>query len=138
MNSNAKSLILCVVLICLAVVVWMAVGNGRRQSKVTYSQFLQQVRAGKVTNVIIAAGNSGTSQLTCKLKDGTVVRTVLPSDYRDAIAAMQDGLVDIEIQESSWGWLARLSNAIPFLLLLGFWLFMMRRMQSGPGKGNLI
>src|SRR6266851_3928024 len=96
MKPNTKSVVICAALICLAVVCWMAFGNGRSQTKVTYSQFLQQVRAGQVVNVIIVAGSSGAAQVTCRLKDGAAVRTVLPSDYRDAMAAMQDKLVNIK------------------------------------------
>src|SRR6266571_546153 len=98
MKSNAKIgiAILCGVLICIAVVLWRAAGNRRGETKVTYSQFLEQVRAGRVAGVMIRASNSGASQATCRLKDGNIVRAVLPSDYRDAMAAMQDTLVNVE------------------------------------------
>jgi len=137
MNPNTKSVAICAALICLAVVCWMAFGNGGGQTKVTYSQFLQKVRAGQVANVIIVAGSSGAAQVTCRLKDGATVRTVLPADYRDAMAAMQDKLVNIEIQDSSAGRLKPLANATPFLLLLALWFFMLRRLQNGPRQGRL-
>ena len=135
MNSNVRRLIFFGVLIGVAVVWWMAVRNRPDEAHITYSQFLQQVRAGNVASVTIVSSNSGASQATCRLKDGKIVRTVLPPDYRDALTTMQDKLVDIEIQQSSL-WLPRLMNVTPFLLLLGFWVFMMRRMQNGRGLGK--
>jgi cell division protease FtsH len=37
-------------------------------------------------------------------------------------------------KESGSGWVSILINAIPFVLLLAFWIFMMRQMQSGGNK----
>jgi hypothetical protein len=67
------------------------------------------------------------SQAICRLKDGQTVRTVLPSDYRDAMLVMLDKMVDVEIRDSAAGWPALLSNATPFLLFLALWIFLMIR-----------
>jgi ATP-dependent Zn protease len=69
------------------------------------------------------------------LKDGKTVRTVLPSDYRDAVAAMQDNMVNVEIRDSSSGPLRLFINATPFLLLFGVWIFLMRKAPDGPRRG---
>ncbi len=129
MNLSAKLFMICAALICIAVAGWTAFQNQHRPAKVNYSAFLQQVESGKVASVIIGPANSGASQLTGTLKDGATERTVLPSEYSDALAAMQDKLVDIEIRESS----SLLMNSVPFLLLLGIWFFMMmRQLQNRP------
>lgn len=52
------------------------------------------------------------------------MRTVLPSDYRDALLAMHDKLVNVEIQDPSLGLPRLLINATPFLVLLGTWIFL--------------
>jgi hypothetical protein len=67
----------------------------------TYSQFLDQVRSGQVASVVVIGSNSGAVEAICRLKDGKTVRTVLPSDYRDALVAIQDKLVNIEIRDVS-------------------------------------
>lgn len=135
-KSRAKIAVMCMVVIGLAVAWSMLRTSGRGQTKLTYSQFLQQVEAGRVDSVTIKPG-TGVNDAACRLKDGTTARTVLPSDYRDALVAMQDKLVNIEIQDSASGWIALLINATPFLLLLGFWLFMMGRLRNGPRLGSL-
>ena len=43
--------------------------------------------------------NSSAIQANCRLKDGNAVRIVLPSDYRDAMVAMQEKLVNVEIRD---------------------------------------
>jgi ATP-dependent Zn protease len=64
--------------------------------------------------------------------------TVLPSDYKDALMTMQDKLVNVEIRDSSSGLLQLFSNATPFLLLLGVWIFLMiRKFPNGPRQGFL-
>ncbi len=132
MNWNWKVLALCLIAIGFAAALrWMAVNAETRAPGSTYSQFLNEVRQGKVDTVTIAPGNSGANPATYRTKDGNTSRTVLPTDYRDAIAAMQDRSVDVEIKDTSTGPLRLLLNAIPFLLLAGVWLFMMGKLRSG-------
>ena len=132
MNSKAKIATICAVLICVAVVLWMATTSQRSLTTVTYSQFLEKVRTGQIASVIVMGGNSGATQAICRLKDGNPVRTVLPSDYRDALVEMQDKLVNVEIRDSSSGPLRLVLNATPFLLLLGVWIFLaIRKLPDG-------
>ena len=127
MKSNTKIASICAVVICLAAVWWTATRKDRGQTTLTYSQFLERVRAGQVASVIVIGSNSGANDATCRLKDGSITRTVLPSDYRDAMIAMQDKLVNVEIRDSSSGSLQLLMRATPFLLLLGVWIFLVIR-----------
>jgi ATP-dependent Zn protease len=136
-----KIAVFCAVVICLAGVLWMATGSSRGLTNLTYSQFLDQVRAGHVDSVTIVGSNSGASPATCRLKDGATVGTVLPSDYRDAIRTMQDKLVNIEIRDSASDPRRLLMNASPFLLLLAVWIFLMIRKFPNdlifrPGTGT--
>lgn len=122
MNLKAKIVIACVVLLCCLSAFWIASTSRRKPPTFTYSQFLDQVREGKVAGVVIAASNSGAAEATCRLKDGRALRTVLPSNYCLALKAMQDSLVDIEIRDASFTEPRRLvKNAAPFLVLLGVW-----------------
>lgn len=138
MNLKAKIAIICTVLICVAGVLWMATASQRSLTTLTYSQFLEQVRAGQVASVIVIGSNSGAIRATCRLKDGNTVRTVLPSDYRDAMVEMQDKVVNVEIRQSSSGPLQLFINATPFLLLLGVWIFLLiRKFPNDPRQGVL-
>ena len=139
MHSKAKIAIICAVLICVAGVSWMATASQRSLSTLTYSQFLEKVRTGQIASVIVMGSNSGAIQAICRLKDGNAVRTVLPPDYRDAIVAMQDKLVNVEIRDSSSGPLRLFTNATPFFLLLGIWIFLMiRKFPNGPRQSILM
>ncbi|MBI3683888.1 MAG: hypothetical protein HY235_26230 [Acidobacteria bacterium] len=88
--------------------------------------------------MVVIGGNSGAIPAICRLKGGNTVRTVLPSDYRDAMVEMQDKAVNVEIRESSSGPLRLFINATPFFLLLGVWIFLLiRKFPNGPGQGVL-
>jgi len=130
MSSKAKIAMICTVLMCVAAVLWIATTGQRSLPTFTYSQFLDQVRSGQVASVVVMGSNSGAVQATCRLQNGKTVRTVLPSDYRDALVAMQDKLVNIEIRDSSSGPLRLFIKAMPFFLLLGAWVFLARRFSN--------
>ena len=127
MNTRAKSIVFFVVLIGVAALLWAVIQNRPSPPKATYSQFLEQVQAGRVSKAIIEAEHTGANPVTYSLKDGSRARTVLPWDYRSALEAMQQKMVDIEIRDASSRWIRVLLNASPFLVLLGFWFYMMRR-----------
>jgi cell division protease FtsH len=130
MNSKAKSVVFWMVLIGVAVLLWAVMQSGPDAAKTTYSQFLQQVQSGQVNKAIIVADHTGANPVTYSLKDGSQARTVVPSDYRAALEAMQQKMVNIEIRDASSQWIRILVNASPFLVLLGFWVFMMNRMSN--------
>ncbi|MCL6507747.1 MAG: ATP-dependent zinc metalloprotease FtsH, partial [Bryobacteraceae bacterium] len=68
-------------------------------------------------------------------KDKTGLRTLIPVNYPDVYKLLREKNVEVEIKEAgSSHWVSILINAIPFILLLAFWIFMMRQMQSGGNK----
>ena len=127
MNTRAKRVVFWVVLFVAATLAWTVSQNKPSPPNATYSQFLEQVQAGRVSKAIIEAEHTGANPVTYSLKDGRQARSVLPWDYRSALEAMQQKMVDIEIRDASSQWIRVLLNASPFLVLLGFWFYMMRR-----------
>jgi len=133
MKSKTKIAMICAALICVAGVVWMATASRPSLTTLTYTQFLERVRTGQVASVVVMGSNSGALQSICRLKDGNTVQTVLPSDYRDAMVIMQDNLVNVEIRDASSRYLGLFTNATPFFLLLGIWIFLViRKFPKGP------
>ena len=132
MNSTVKTAVFWVVMLCTAILLWRVIqtGSAAGVELLTYSEFYQEVKAGNVRSVTIA-GN----QITGKLRGDENLRTTIPSDYPGIIDVLQEAGVAIEVKESSTpAWLSFLINASPFILLFGFWIFMMRQMQAGGNK----
>ena len=126
----SKKIVFAAVLILVALTMWGVVQNGRVPVKATYSEFLQQVQTGQVTRAVIVMGESGPNPVTYNLKDGTSERTVLPADYREVLATLQQKMVNVEIRDAASEWRHMLPNAMPFFILLAFWFFMMWRMRQ--------
>ena len=134
MNSNIKTVIFWVVLIFVAVLLWTVVrtGKGRTEKQVNFSQFIADVEGGKVKQVTI----NGTD-VRGDYKDvvNESFRTQIPVNYPDIYKALLDKGVITDVKEANSGnWITLLVNASPFILLLAFWIFMMRQMQSGGNK----
>ena len=134
MKSKTRSIVFFVVLAVVAVAMALVVGDrtdGSR-TKATYTEFLQQVQAGEVSKVTIAVAETGANPVTYRLKSGSEWLTIIPRNYRDALAAMQSKLVNVEIRDAQSQRVRTLANASPFLLLLGFWVVMMIWMRKNP------
>ncbi len=133
MNSNVKTAILWVILICVVVLLWVVLQTKgtRPDQQLTFTQFLNQVSAGNVKKVTVTG-----TEVQGEYKDQQVgLRTLIPPNYPDVYNLLREKNVDVEIKESSGGnWVSLLVNVVPFVLLIGFWLFMMRQMQSGGNK----
>mgnify|MGYP000085466295 CR=1 FL=1 len=133
MNSNIKTAIFWVVLICVAVLLWAVVrtGNTRKEQSLTFTQFLTEVENGRVKQVTI----TGSEVKGSFRDDNTALRTLIPSNYPDIYKTMREKGVNVEIKDANTsGWVSMLVNFVPFVLLFAFWIFMMRQMQSGGNK----
>jgi cell division protease FtsH len=132
-NSNIKTAIFWVVLICVAVLLWTVVrtGKGPHQSAINFSQFLSDVDEGKVKQVTFRG-----TDVQGDYKDGNAgFKTQVPINYPDIYKKLEDKKVVMVFEEANSGnWISLLVNASPFILLLAFWIFMMRQMQSGGNK----
>ncbi|MDX2153048.1 MAG: ATP-dependent zinc metalloprotease FtsH [Bryobacteraceae bacterium] len=133
MNSNVKTAIFWVVAICVAVLLWTVVRTGRTKAEhqVSFTEFLNHVEAGRVKQVTIA----GTEYRGNLRDDSAAIRTTGPANYTELIDKLREKGVVTEYKDtSSANWVSILINAVPFVLLLAFWIFMMRQMQSGGNK----
>ncbi len=120
-------------MLCSAIFLWKVVqtDGAVRERQVSYSEFRQDVKNGKVDKVTISDHN----HVTAELIGGDKIKTTIPSDYPGIIELLEDSGATIEVEDSSTPtWFAVLINMSPFILLFGFWIFMMRQMQAGGNK----
>ncbi len=132
MNSNLKTAIFWVVLILLVVVFVTVVRTGQRgpDRNLTFTQFVHDVRDHKIKEVTVSG-----MEVHGTYTDGSAFHTLIPERYSEIYKTLEDNNVSVVIKEANASnWVSLLINAIPFILLLAFWLFMMRQMQSGGNK----
>lgn len=101
--------------------------------KITYSDFISQVEAGKITSVTIQ-GNDVFGKY--EGKDGKDFRTYKPNSDADLTQMLLDKKVAIQAKpdEEKFSWFSIFISWFPLILLVGVWIFFMRQMQAGGGK----
>jgi cell division protease FtsH len=132
-NSTVKTAIFWVVLICVAVLLFAVVrtGQGRKEAEINFTEFLNRVQASEVKEVTI----TGNDVHGVFANQNLGLHTVIPTNYPDVYKLLTDKGVQVNIKDASSGnWVSILLNASPFIVLLAFWIFMMRQMQSGGNK----
>ena len=135
MNNLAKNLLLWVV---IAVVLMSVFNNfGNRQAPIRpleYSQFYAKVSEGRVDKVVIEG-----RKISGALKGGETFTTYSPETDNRALVGdlLKNGvLVEGKAPEEQSLLLQIFINWFPMLLLVGVWVFFMRQMQGGGGRGG--
>ena len=105
-------------------------------SKLSYSNFIEQVHAGNVKSVLISPDNR---HIEGKYENGETFETYSPGDS-GLVKDLLDNNVVIEAGEAKSRSLLLdiLISWFPMLLLIGVWIFFMRQMQGGgSGRGAM-
>ncbi|GKY88675.1 ATP-dependent zinc metalloprotease FtsH [Sinisalibacter aestuarii] len=131
--GNARNFAFWIVLFLLILALFNLFSNGQSSmasSQVNYSDFVAAVDSGEVTKATIDGEN-----VRYVTTDGTVYSTVVPGDASLTDTLIAKGVsVEAERQQQS-SFMGLLSLLLPVIILIGFWFFMMNRMQGG-GRGG--
>jgi len=131
--GNTKNIAFWIILFLLMVALFNVFSNGSRTSmgrEISYSDFLNRVEAGQVAAVRLDGERVFVTSV-----DGAAFQTIQPRG-NDVIPDLREHNVEIQAapQEQS-GFMSALGLWLPFLLLIGVWIFFMNRMQGG-GRGG--
>ena len=133
MNSTLKSLVFWMVLVVVAVGVWNFSSKFQSPSKpVPFSDFMTDVETGKVEKVTI----TGQEIIgTFRADNKETFHTYAPAQYEGlANKLIAQGILVTAKEPTQSPWAQLLYSWAPILLLIGFWIFFMRQMQSGGNK----
>jgi len=119
------------VLAIVAVVVWnFQTAFAPRDRAVSFSEFMSWVDSGQVAEVTIA-GN----EVTGTTKANETFRTYAPNQFEGLANKLIERSVVINAKDAAVSpWASILYSWAPALLMIGFWIFFMRQMQSGGNK----
>jgi cell division protease FtsH len=131
-RSALFPLVVIVLLVYLASQTLMPRRDG--SEKMTYSQLIQATKNGDVSEVTFSPNRQS---ITAVLDSGQKVKVNYPSPQSQA--SFQNVLEEHNVKFDSKGigtsaWWALLTGFLPFLLLIGFWIFLMNQMQGGGSK----
>jgi cell division protease FtsH len=130
-NKPAKNIVFWVAAGAIIILLWSLLQTPSMvKPDVAFSQFLTDVEEKKVEEVTI----NGT-QVRGIFRDGTAFKTVLPPQFNDLVKVLRENKVKIEVKDTNKSpWFSYLFTGFPIILLILFWVFFMRQMQSGGNK----
>jgi cell division protease FtsH len=127
-------------LLVIVALAWLASetlrGDNSKQRDVTYSGVQDQVRSNpsQIESVLFDPKKHG---VTVEYRDDTTAKVNYPSDQSqenfEALLTEKGVEFDSKGTGSSAIWIL-LSTMLPFILLIGFWIFLMNQVQGGGSK----
>ncbi len=134
MNANLRNFALWVIIVLLLLALFSLFQNpGQRAASndITFSQLLAEVDQGKVRDVVIQG-----SDITGTMNDGKAFQTYAPNDPSLVQRLYGKGVsISARPQGDNLPWyVSLLVSWLPFIALIGVWVFLSRQMQGGAGK----
>ena len=131
MKPSLKNLLFWMALVVVGVLIWNFSTNFQAGDRTeVFSEFMALVDQGQIGDVTIMGNEiSGTT------RDGVQFQTYAPPQYEGLANTLLDRGIRVTAKEAtSSPWATLLYSWAPVLLIIGFWIFFMRQMQSGGNK----
>ncbi len=139
MNTTAKNIFLMMVIIVAVIALWnffSNVKNGAVDEK-SFSAFAAMVNESRIESVEISQSGAVEGKYRSSNSETRNFTVVVPKDAVDRIASTltEQGANVKMLQDDQNGLLLTiLGSAFPILVLVGFWIFLMRQMQAGGNR----
>ena len=132
MNNMLKNLVIWLVIGLVLMTVFNQFNNRQTaQAPMEYSQFLEEVKSGRISKVTIEG-----RQLKAQTVDGKRVTSYSPGDIWLVSDLLKYGVkIEAKPEEEPSLLMNIFVSWFPMLLLIGVWIFFMRQMQGG-GRGG--
>jgi cell division protease FtsH len=129
--------VLCFLVVLL--VVQMRTGSGESTQKINFSQYAAQLDAGNVSKVTIQDGRQIVGELKQRVTvDNKPVKRFsvqLPIQNSQAVLDQLNAKgVQVEAEGAQKSVLESVITVLPYLLLIGLWVFLLKQMQQGGAK----
>jgi len=126
-------------IVMLGVLLWTLVsksGQSTREKEPSYSEFMAEVDRGNIKEVELYLSPTSYEIQGEKREPAEKFRvTIFKEAAPDLVKTLRDKNVLINVKEVNRAdWVSVLFSAAPVLLLVAFWIFMMRQMQAGGNK----
>lgn len=148
-KRGSKTIIIWVIIIMAIILLTSIFPMGKGQVRdIPYSKYLYFLENDLIAiGEVVIKENEFRGELKKSFQDilpnGKTIdykkfKTILPFVDEKMVQTWQDKGISIEFVQPSNEWLLILGNMLPWILLIGFWIFLARRMQGGGGAGRNI
>ncbi|HEY3247166.1 MAG TPA: ATP-dependent zinc metalloprotease FtsH [bacterium] len=132
LNRYVRNLIVWGIILAVVVYFFLPLYRTRApRTEIRYDEFITLVQQGKVAEVTLSD-----ETISGKQTDGEQFRTYIPAGDTSYLRVLQSQRVKINVEPKSRSslWPNLLSTMLPFLLLVGLWMLMLRQAQSGSNQ----
>jgi len=135
LNDLVKNIILWVVVAVILMSVFSNLTTNKKIQEISYSEFIKSIKSQQVTDVMLTG-----RIITGTLQGGSKFSTYSPeTDNKAMIGDLLKGGVVIKAKPLEQSiWMQIFISSFPFLIIIGIWLYFMRQMQGGGGKGGAL
>jgi cell division protease FtsH len=141
-KKNNKSLIIreiitwfILLIILFAVSRFFTSSRAPQSQDVPYSQFISEIQNDNMRSVDIKMQDNFPYQITGELKNGQSIQSNTPGDVTFLLSLLNDKNVTFDVKRSNSTFWSIFWNIVPWVLIIGFWWFIMQRMMQGAGGG---
>jgi cell division protease FtsH len=143
LNTTAKNVFLWIVIVVAVVVLWnflqtVRTGNVR---EVNYSEFTSMVKDNKIRSdpnaPVVFTGNEVEGKYVDANDTEQPFRVIIPKGSEETTAnTLNEKNIIVKVTDDEQGSLVYmlLTSWFPIILFIGFWIFLMRQMQTGGNK----
>jgi cell division protease FtsH len=131
LNSTLKSLLFWMVLVVVGVMIWnFSTTFQTRDKTIVFSEFVKLLDEGQIQKVTMTG-----QEVLGTQKSGDKFRTYAPPQYEGLANKLIERNVEVQAKEPTASpWATLLYAWAPILLMIGFWIVIMRQMQTGGQK----
>ncbi|MGA2260355.1 MAG: ATP-dependent zinc metalloprotease FtsH [Acidobacteriota bacterium] len=134
MSTNLKNILVWLAVVVSLVLLWQLFYSVRESNveEKDFSAFYQDMQAKKIKSVTITGEDLEGQDFNNKK-----FKTIVPGDQSfDLVKELQQSGATVKLEKTTNSSLMYvfLTAWLPFILLIGFWIFLMRQMQSGGNK----
>ena len=118
-------------MLCTAVLLWKAVNakSGEKIETISFSQFMDEVEEGNIEEI------TATGQKIEGQANSGKFQTTIPVDYPKVFDLLTSQGVTVTVKDqTSLGFWSMFWRIAPLVLIVFFWIFMMRQLQAGGNR----
>ena len=125
------------IVVVLAFFAQKLIGNSGTTHNYTFGQLITQLDNKEVKSVSLDQKDNSANVTLLPEFGGYKYSVGYPDSYAPYLIndALKDGASALNVQDkSSSGWLSLLTYLLPFVIFIGFWIFLMNQVQGGGSK----
>jgi len=140
-RAGKTSLIWISIILCAVYISGLLTESGKKEIEIEYTEYREYLKNHEIQKaVVIGVVFHGEFKLAKTLntplgalENVTYFKLTLPFVDRSVTDEWDAAELNYTFKEKTIDWTGYLLNMLPWLLLIGFWIFMIRRMQGGAG-----